>query len=201
MIPQAKSKVSASVLLEERQPRTAPGGAEFLRENIMAYRNKVFVSFDGDNDIHYYRLMQAWKQNDRTAFNFFDAHDINTARDTSTEETIKRRLSERLSNARVVASLIGEHTRYLYKFVRWELEQAVSRGIPVIGVNLNGRRSQDMDVCPPVLRDELVAYISFQPVTLQYALENWPAEHARLRPQGMTGPRYYQDDVYARLGL
>ena len=53
----------------------------------MAHRNKVFVSFDGDNDIHYYRLMQAWKQNDRTAFNFFDAHDINTARDTSTEET------------------------------------------------------------------------------------------------------------------
>ena len=95
----------------------------------MAYRNKVFVSFDGDNDIHSYRLMQAWKQNDRTAFNFFDAHDINTARDTSTEETIKRRSSERLSNARVVASLIGEHTRYLYKFVRWELEQAVSRAL------------------------------------------------------------------------
>ena len=167
----------------------------------MAYRNKVFVSFDGDNDIHYYRLMQAWKQNDRTAFNFFDAHDINTALDSSTEETIKRRLSERLSNALVVASLIGERTRYLYKFVRWELEQAVSRGIPVIGVNLNGLRSQDTDLCPPVLRDELVVYISFQPVILQYALENWPEEHARLHPQGMTGPRYYREDVYTRLGL
>ena len=167
----------------------------------MAYRNKVFVSFDGDSDIHYYRLMQAWKQNDHTAFNFFDAHNINTALDTSTEETIKRRLSERLSNVRVVASLIGERTRYLYKFVRWELEQAVSRGIPIIGVNLNGRRSQDTDLCPPVLRDELAVYISFQPVILQYALENWPAEHARLRPQGMPGPRYYGNDVYTRLGL
>ena len=168
---------------------------------MMAYRNKVFVSFDGDNDIHYYRLMQAWKQNDRTAFNFFDAHDINTALDTSTEETIKRRLSERLSNALVVASLIGERTRYLYKFVRWELEQAVSRGIPVIGVNLNGLRSQDTDLCPPVLRDELVVYISFQPVILQYALENWPEEHARLHPQRMTGPRYYREDEYTQLGL
>ena len=167
----------------------------------MAYRNKVFVSFDGDSDVHYYRLMQAWKQNDRTAFNFFDAHDINTALDTSTEETIKRRLSERLSNARIVASLIGERTRYLYKFVRWELEQAVSRGIPVIGVNLNGGRFQDTNLCPPVLRDELVVYISFQPVILQYALENWPAEHARLRLQGMTGPRYYRGDAYTRLGL
>ena len=42
----------------------------------MAYRNKVFVSFDGDADIHYYRLMCAWKQNDRTPFNFYDAHDL-----------------------------------------------------------------------------------------------------------------------------
>ena len=167
----------------------------------MPYRNKVFVSFDGDNDIHYYRLMQAWKQNDRSAFNFFDAHDINTARDTSTSETIKRRLSERLANTRVVVSLIGEHTRYLHRFVRWELEQAVSRGIPIIGVNLNGTRSQDPDLCPPVLRDELVAYTSFQPVILQYALENWPEEYRRLRSQEVAGPHYYSLDVYRGLGL
>lgn len=63
---------------------------------VVAYRNKVFVSFDGDNDIHYYRLMRAWKQSDKSDFNFFDAHDLNTARDTSTEETIKRRLSARV---------------------------------------------------------------------------------------------------------
>ena len=168
---------------------------------MMAYRNKVFVSFDGDNDIHYYRLMQAWKQNDYTAFNFFDAHDINTARDTSSEQTIKRRLSERLSHTKVVVSLIGQHTRYLYKFVRWELEQAISRNIPVIGVNLNGRRSQDTNLCPPVLRNELVVYISFQPIILQHALENWPAEYAQLRQQWMTGPRYYPNDLYEQLGL
>ena len=167
----------------------------------MPYRNKVFVSFDGDNDIHYYRLMQAWKQNDRSAFNFFDAHDINTARDTSNSVTIKRRLSERLANTRVVVSLIGEHTRYLYEFVRWELEQAVSRGIPIIGVNLNGTRSQDSDLCPPVLRDELVVYTSFQPAILQYALENWPEEYRRLQTQGVAGPHYYSPDVYRGLGL
>ena len=168
---------------------------------MMPYRNKVFVSFDGDHDIHYYRLMQAWKQNDRSPFNFFDAHDINTARDTSTPATIKQRLSERLANTRVVVSLIGERTRYLYRFVRWELEQAVSRGIPIIGVNLNGTRSQDQALCPPVLRSELVVYTSFQPVILQYALENWPEEHRRLRSRGVAGPHYYDQDVYRTLGL
>ena len=167
----------------------------------MPYRSRVFISFDGDNDIHYYRLMKAWKQNDRSPFNFVDAHDINTARDTSTEETIKRRLAERLSNARVVVSLIGERTRYLYKFVRWELEQALARGLPIIGVNLNGRRFQDGDRYPPIIRDGLVVHVSFQPVILQHALENWPDEHARLRTQGTTGPRYYSNEVYKGLGL
>jgi len=167
----------------------------------MAYRNKVFVSFDGDNDIHYYRLMRAWKQNDNIPFSFLDAHDINTALDTSTEETIKLRLKERLANSKVVVSLVGERTRYLYRFVRWELEQSLSLGLPLIGVNLNGKRSQDVDRCPPVIRNKLVVYVSFNAAILQYALENWPAEFNRLKSQGVTGPRYYSDDVYRRLGM
>jgi hypothetical protein len=65
----------------------------------MAYRNKTFVSFDSE-DIHAYRLMQAWKANDNIDFDFHDAHDLNTARDTSEPETIERRLSERLSSFR-----------------------------------------------------------------------------------------------------
>jgi hypothetical protein len=167
----------------------------------MSYRNKVFISFDGDNDIHYYRLMRAWKQNDRTNFNFFDAHDINTARDTSLEMTIKARLRGRLSNAKVVVSLIGNNTRYLYKFVRWELEQSLSLGLPIIGVNLNGKRSQDSTRCPPVIRNSLVVYVSFKSAILQYALENWPNEFYRLKREGVAGPRYYNDSVYASLGL
>ena len=167
----------------------------------MPYRNKVFVSFDGDNDIHYYRLMKAWKQNDRTPFNFFDAHDINTALDTSTEETIKRRLAERLGNTKVVVALIGEKTRYLYRFVRWELEKARDMGLPIIGVNLNGRRWQDSDRCPPVIRDSLAVYISFQARILQYALEDWPDAHTRFGGEGKSGAYYYKEDTYKSLGL
>ena len=165
------------------------------------YRNKTFVSFDGDNDIHYYRLMQAWKANAQFDFNFYDAHDINTARDSSTEATIKRRLGERLANANVVISLIGERTRYLYRFVRWELEKALEERIPIIGVNLNGRRSQDTDLCPPVIRDELVIYISFQPGIIQHAIENWPKQSSNLVAEGRRGPYFYRDSLYRNLGL
>lgn len=55
----------------------------------MAYKNKVYVSMDADNDLRYYYLMKAWKQSDHTSFNFYDAHDINNIYDKS-EASIKR---------------------------------------------------------------------------------------------------------------
>ena len=164
-------------------------------------RTKTFVSFDGDNDIHYYRLMQAWSANERFDFKFYDAHDINTARDSSTEETIKRRLSERLNSAKVVVSLIGNQTRFLYRFVRWELEQALKQQIPIIGVNLNKCRTLDLDLCPPIIRDELVVHVDFQPRILQHAITNWPNSYFTLRDQGKREPYYYSARVYHELGL
>jgi hypothetical protein len=65
----------------------------------MAYRNKTYVAFASE-DINIYYLMQAWKENENIDFDFFDAHDLNTARDSSLNETIKDKLRERLSNSK-----------------------------------------------------------------------------------------------------
>lgn len=168
----------------------------------MAYRNKVYVCFDGDNDIHYYWLMKAWKQNDNVSyFNFYDAHDLNTARDSSLEASIKRQLSVRLRNTKTFVVLIGESTRYLYKFVRWEMEQALALNLPIIGVNLNGLRYQDPNRCPPIIRDELAVHISYNAAILQRALETWPEHHRSLKQQGKSGPYYYNQSHYEALGL
>jgi hypothetical protein len=61
----------------------------------MSYRNKTYVAFASE-DIHYYRLMTAWCENEKIEFDFHDAHDLNTALDTSQPDTIRRRLRERL---------------------------------------------------------------------------------------------------------
>lgn len=167
----------------------------------MAYRNRVYVCFDGDTDIHYYRLMQAWHQNDNSSFSFNNAHDLNTARDTSQEASIKRQLRERLLSSKVMVILIGEKTRYLTKFVRWEMEQALALDIPIIGVNLNGLRKKDEGRCPPIISAALVIYISFNTAILQHALETWPQSRQRLRAEGKTGPYYYPDATYKSLGL
>jgi len=162
----------------------------------MPYRNKTFVSFDGDTDMPYYRLMQAWKQNDGINFNFYNAHDINIARDSSQEASIKAQLAERMRNSKLFILLVGERTRYLTKFVQWEIEQAISRSLPIIVVNLNGRRSMDETRCPKTARETLAVHISFNAVIMQYALDNWPTNHEKSMNEGKSGPYYYNDGVY-----
>lgn len=144
---------------------------------IMQYTNKTYVAFDADKDIHYYHLMKAWKNSQHISFNFYDAHNINSARDTSTEETIKTRLRERMSNAKAFILLIGEGTRYLYKFVRWEIEQAINRDIPIIAVNINGLQKMDNNRCPPILSNELAIHVPFKQAIIEHALENWIKSH------------------------
>lgn len=170
------------------------------KDQKMAYRNKVYVSMDADNDLHYYRLMQAWKQGDRTTFNFYDAHDLNTILDKS-EESIKAGLQERFRDTKVFVLLVGEHTRYLYKFVRWEIEQALKRNLPCIVVNLNGKRQQDSDRCPPVIRDRLAIHISYNSKIMEYALDNWPQFHISKSSSGIDEAYHYKVSVYQGLGL
>lgn len=169
-----------------------------IGETEMAYRNKTYVCFDGDEDMHYYRLMTAWTENDKFEFSFHNAHDLNTARDNSQEESIKRQLRERFSNSKLLIVLIGEKTKNLRKFVQWEMEVALRLKLPIIAANLNGSRKQD-DRCPPAIKDELVVFTDFCPKILHYAMKYWPDEYARLAKQGTTGARFYGDSVYASL--
>lgn len=166
----------------------------------MAYRNKTYIAFDGDNDIRYYRLMTAWAVNDRFQIDFHDAHDLNTARDSSQEESIKRQLRERFANSKAFIILIGENTRFLTKFVKWEIETAIRLGLPIIAVNLNGKRQID-DRCPPALKEALAIYVPFSEKMITHALGNWPASHASYVNNGSTGPYHYNDSVYTSLGL
>jgi len=166
----------------------------------MAYRNKTYICFDGDTDMTQYRLMTAWHANESFSFEFQNAHNLNTARDSSQEESIKRQLRERFANSKDLIVLIGEKTKNLTKFVRWEMEVALKLGLPIIGVNLNGSRGQD-ERCPPVIRDELVVYVNFKAKIIEHAMTNWPAEFAELKKNGISGARSYNDTTYKSLGI
>ena len=155
---------------------------------------------DADSDINHYYLMKAWKQNDNTSFNFYDAHDLNTIYDKS-EESIKAGLQTRFRETKVFVLLVGDQTRYLYKYVRWEIEQAIKRKLPCIIVNINGTRGFDQDKCPPIIKNELSLHISFNAKILQYALEHWPASHDEKIKKNDKQTYHYKESVYKTLGL
>ncbi len=167
----------------------------------MAYRNKTYVAFDGDRDIRYYYLMKAWVDNKKASFNFYDAHDLSQSRDTSQEISIKANLRSRMLEAKTFIILVGEGTRYLYKFVRWEIEQAIAFDLPIIVVNLNGLRRMDSERCPPILRDQLAIHVAFKQVIVQYALDNWPTSYTKHKANHDNGPYFYKDTVYKGLGI
>ena len=167
----------------------------------MTYKNKFYVCFDNDSDIHYYWLMWAWRQDDdSTKFDFYDAHDLNTAYNASFGEVIKHQIETRIQDARAFVVLVGERTRYL-QFVQWEIEEALTIDLPIICVNLNGLRHRDPIRCPALINNSLSVHIGFNALILQYALETWPEKHHSFRQQGDSSPYYYKPDDYVRLGL
>jgi len=166
----------------------------------MAYRSKTYIAFDGDNDMHYYRLMTAWAAHDKFEMNFVDAHDLNSARDSSEEESIKRQLRERFANSKLFVILIGNNTWRLTKFVKWEMETAIRLELPIIGVNLNGSKLQDA-LCPSAINTALAVYAPFREKIVTHAMNTWPNDHAAYKATGRTGPFHYNDDVYNSMGI
>lgn len=156
----------------------------------MAYRNKIYVAFDGDNDIKYYEIMKAWDANKNVDFEFNDAHDLHQASDTSLESSIKASLLDRFKNSKIFILLVGEHTKYLRKFVKWEIETSIRLELPIICVNLNGSAIEDEN-CPSSLDGHLALFIPFEEDKIKGAINNWPDQDAKLRKEGQTGHYHY----------
>ena len=169
----------------------------------MTYRNKTYVAFDACNDIKYYNLMKAWKQSDHTNFDFYDAHDLNSARDTSLTESIKQQLRIRMANSKMFVLLLGNHTRYHTRFVKWEVEHAIYLKLPIVVVNINDKRYIDSTKMPTWLDGYPCIVCSFNARILQYSLENWGAWHKEYIKDPVKSKKHYtwKDSVYISLGL
>lgn len=174
----------------------------------MSYRNKTYIAFDGEEDLYAYRMMQAWKENEHIDFDFYDAHDINTALDTSKPETIIARLRERLANAKQVVLLVGDTTRSKAAkedaFLHYEVEAIRRRELPVVFANLNqSRRIQRSKLPEGLSSDYYTMSVSWQPAIIKCALDDYVTKFQDnlTADNPKTGPYYYKDSVYEDLGL
>jgi hypothetical protein len=169
----------------------------------MAYRNKTYVAFASE-DIHAYRLMGAWKEHQHIDFDFIDAHNLNTARDTSDPATIKRRLRERLANTKQVVLLGSSHARRKggdgRSFLSYEVEVILDLNLPIVISHLDGSRGAIESNVPVPIYDSVLYSMSvtFQPKIIKYALDHYVEAFPSTTK---TGPYHYKDSVYESLGL
>jgi hypothetical protein len=169
----------------------------------MSYRNKTYVAFASE-DIHCYRLMEAWRENEKIDFNFYDAHDLYVSRDTSKPATIKANLRERMKNAKQVV-LLGSKTCKKKggdgeSFLAYEVKVIIEFNLPVVVANLDGDRGVKASYIPsPFLTENYYTLsVSFQPAIIKYALDKYAPGFAKSKE---VGPHYYTEATYKYLGL
>lgn len=164
----------------------------------MSHRNPTYVIFDGDEDKWAYGFMLGWKTNDRIEFDFSNAHDLDNMTSLAQDEAyVKAKLRDRMRRSSSVLVLVGQKTKNLYKFVRWELDLALELGLPIIVVNLNNKRQIDRDLCPPIIRELCALHIPFRPNAIKHALDYWPMQFQSLTLLARAaGPREYSTEQY-----
>jgi hypothetical protein len=154
--------------------------------------------------------MTAWREHEHIDFDFFDAHDLNTARDSSLPETIRRRLTDRLANTKQVVMLIGDVTRRKAanadSFLYHEVRTIKNLGLPIVFANLDQSREVQRHRIPEVLLDEFTVSVSFQAKIIKYALDGYVEEHRANKAERdpakkIAQPRLYNASVYTDLGL
>ena len=169
----------------------------------MSYRDPTYVIFDGDTDQWAYRFMRGWRANSRLDFDFRDAHDIGpmTAR-AQDERYVKDQLTKRMAASAAVLVLVGERTKWLYKFVRWELELALDLDLAIIAVSLANKRMPNLQLIPPIICDRCFLNVTFQMRIIQFALDHFPPAFRRFSSATRAeGGRFYNDEIYRSVGL
>jgi hypothetical protein len=180
----------------------------------MAYRNGTYIAFHAngtnvpfDSDIKYYNLIKAWCGRD-DCFSIVNSHDKTSAvRDTSSKETLRRSLKERLNNSKNMLLIIGETTKYDTDWVPFEIEYAVDVcKIPLIVayVDYTAIRNPSLlsDKWPPALKSRIengsvsAIHIPFRKEAINHSCDYF--SHNNYPKGGSLG--VYNDATYAAWG-
>jgi hypothetical protein len=153
----------------------------------------IYVAFDGDKDMWAYGFMKGWKTNNKVDFDFKDAHELDSMTSRAQNEAyVKSVLRERMKASSALVVIVGENTKNLHKYVRWEIELALELGLPIIVSNLNNTNGMDAELCPAILRSACAIHVPFKKDAIKFALEQWPSAFRRLPPEEKSkGWRYY----------
>lgn len=98
----------------------------------MAYKKKIFVSYDYTNDKHYKNLLLAWDANKLFDFSIHD-HSADVGINSTDARAIKSVLSRYINEATYFLVIVGAKT-HKSEWVKWEIEKAVELGKRIVAV-------------------------------------------------------------------
>ena len=98
----------------------------------MAYKKRVFVSYDYDNDKHYKNLLLAWDANRLFDFSIHD-HSADVSINSINASAIKSVISRYINEATYFLVIVGPKT-HKSQWVKWEILKAVELGKRIIAV-------------------------------------------------------------------
>lgn len=156
----------------------------------MHKRTRTYVAFDGcdttnpqRSDIKFYNLLKAWHKNNNKDFSYLDAHETTyQVKDSSEEETLKKRLVERLKNSRNMLLILSENTRRYRKMLNFEIQKAIEYKIPIIVAytelesiynNLNKIENYFPEELRKASDNTPCLHIPFKESLIHYALEHF----------------------------
>lgn len=98
----------------------------------MAYKKKVFISYDYDNDKHYKNLLLAWDGNKLFDFSIHD-HSADISINSTNATAIKRTISRYINESTYFLIIVGKKT-HKSAWVKWEIEKAMELGKRIVAV-------------------------------------------------------------------
>jgi len=165
----------------------------------MAYNGKIYVIYDSVANANAYKKMKEFKQSEGSEFNLFDGTKYLKSLDKVSDDELKAAMYENMDSADVVVILLSKNVKSMRKFIKWQIEHAVSEKKPLLSMNCNHLRSLDYDVTPTILKNKLSLFLPFDEKALELALANWPASFEEHVKNGENSPVRYDMNVYYEL--
>ncbi len=150
---------------------------------------RTFIGFSS-TDIHRYRMMLAWKENEHIDFNFTDCQ-LSNEINSENESYIKKICKGRINMAGKYIMLIGDDTKSKHKYVRWEAEVAIEKGCTITGVNLDKSKKFNEIKTPKIIQNIGAIFVPYSPKIIAYALNNYSMQK--------SSNYYYPNEIYNKL--
>lgn len=157
---------------------------------------KIYVAFDLEKDLKYFKEMETWKDSKGNNFNLINGYEFLSELDKVNDDILKAKLQEKMRQAEMVVIILGTGTKSMRKLTRWQVEYAINNYFPIVVMNLNRIQSVDYDRCPTVLKTALAIHTTFDPSMLELAINDWPNRSKTLRSEEKKGAFKYGNDIY-----